>query len=148
MEAVASSRAAMEARGFRVMAWSRLYASPAWPDPSDPPFVNAVAIAEACFDPAEALRRLHAIEAEYGRVRSRPNAPRTLDLDLLAVGELSADGMDGGPVLPHPRMHERAFVLAPLAEIAPGWVHPVLGQDVEALLSAVRAAGGEAWPIE
>ena len=84
-------------------------------------------------DPAALLAALQAIEAQHGRVRSEPNAARTLDLDIIAMGDLVRDAPD--PVLPHPRAHERRFVLAPLAEIAPGWVHPRLGLGVAALLA-------------
>ena len=88
-------------------------------------------------DPAALLALLHRTEAEFGRVRRWRNEARVLDLDLLAYGDLASDGADGGPVLPHPRMADRAFVLLPLAEIAPGWRHPATGQTVEALIAAL-----------
>jgi 2-amino-4-hydroxy-6-hydroxymethyldihydropteridine diphosphokinase len=99
--------------------------------------VNGVARLEGRTDPATLLRRLHAIEARAGRVRNAPNAARTLDLDIIAIDDLVRDAPD--PVLPHPRAHERAFVLRPLRDVCPGWVHPRLGQTVDALLAALPA---------
>jgi len=111
---------------------SSFYKSPAWPDPSDPPFVNAVAAIRTGLQPAELLGLLHRVETEFGRMRSVPNAPRTLDIDLI-----DQDGIVryGDVVLPHPRMADRSFVLAPLAEIAPGWRHPVTGESAGEMLA-------------
>jgi Ser/Thr protein kinase RdoA (MazF antagonist) len=118
-----------------------------------PDYVNGVALLAPCPgaatpDPAALLAALQGIEAAFGRVRPYPNAPRTLDLDLLDLGGLVREGPD--PVLPHPRMQERGFVLAPLCDIAPGWVHPVLGVTAAELLAAevpmvapLLLAGGE-----
>ena len=94
--------------------------------------------------PFALLELLHNIETAYGRVRSRPNAPRTLDLDLLAHGGavMTGEGLE----LPHPRLAERRFVLAPLAEIAPGWRHPVLGETA-AVLAARAIVGSDARPM-
>lgn len=108
------------------------YESAAIPVSDQPAYVNGIAILRGAADPAELLARLHAIEAEFGRVRGVTNASRTLDLDLIAIGGLVRDRPD--PVLPHPRMHERAFVLRPLRDIAPDWRHPRLGLTAGALL--------------
>ena len=122
--------------GMRLLAVSSWWVSaPIPPDPASPPFVNGAALLEGDTTPEALLAALHAIEDEAGRARPRPNAPRVLDLDLIDLGGRVRAGKD--PVLPHPRAHLRAFVLRPLTEIAPGWVHPVLGQRPAALLAGL-----------
>ncbi|PQA86449.1 2-amino-4-hydroxy-6-hydroxymethyldihydropteridine diphosphokinase [Hyphococcus luteus] len=123
---------------------SSLYNTPAWPDPADPPFVNAVAEIETDMGPQALLAALHAVEAGFGRRRSEKNAPRTLDLDLLAYHDMAREGADGGPALPHPRLADRAFVLIPLAEIAPDWRHPVTGERAGALAARLTDRGAAA----
>ena len=100
-----------------------------------PDFVNAVAELDTRLPAGRLLAALHAIEAAAGRERSFANAPRTLDLDLLLYGSERVD--DAGLVVPHPRMHERAFVLVPLLEIAPDAVIPGVG-TARACLERVR----------
>lgn len=115
---------------------SQLYAYPAWPDPQDPVFCNAV-VALKDAPPAETLLdALQGVEAAFGRRRTRRNAPRTLDIDILAYG----DARSFGPrlILPHPGLEERLFVLEPLAEIAPAWVSPRSGRSVGDLIRAAR----------
>jgi len=131
---------------MRLVGLSRWYRSPAWPAGSGAPdYVNGIArLAGRVDDPAAFLATLHAIEARFGRTRGLPNAPRRLDLDLIAVGDLIRPGPD--PVLPHPRAHDRRFVLAPLAEVAPGWRHPGLGRTVEALLADLPDDGTALLP--
>lgn len=144
----ATLRAALDAlvvRGARVLAVSRMFSSPAWPDPSDPPFTNAVASIETDMPPAVLMAALHAVEAEFGRERRLPNAPRTLDLDLIDYGG-RVESPPGGPVLPHPRAAERAFVLAPLLDVAPDWRDPASGRTGRELLKAAQALGNQAFP--
>jgi 2-amino-4-hydroxy-6-hydroxymethyldihydropteridine diphosphokinase len=128
----------LAARDLPVARRSRWYESAPVPASDQPWFVNGVAQLTEVPTPAETLRRLHDIEAELGRVRSVANAPRAVDLDLIdAGGRLSAP--DAWPRLPHPRLHERAFVLLPLAELAPDWRHPETGQSIDALIARLPA---------
>lgn len=131
--------AAMAAAGLDITGCSQWFESEPVPPSDQPWFVNGVVRIEPGTeaDPQNMLDRLHAIEAAFGRLRSAPNAARTLDLDLLALGDTVIEGRPGGVVLPHPRLHLRAFVLLPLAEVAPGWRHPVSGQSVDALIAAL-----------
>ena len=122
-----------ELPGTRLLAASSLYRSAPVGYTVQPDFVNAVAQIETRLGAEALLRELLATEARFGRVRQFPNAPRTLDLDLLLYGDRVI--AEPGLVVPHPRMHERAFVLAPLAEIAPDTVIPGKGR-AGALLAA------------
>lgn len=142
-----AAMAAMAQRGLKIVRKSRFFSSPAWPDPRDPAFVNGVVAIETALSPADVMAILHDIEAVFGRARSVRNAPRTLDLDIIDFAGLISEGREG-PILPHPRAHERAFVLAPLLDVAPDWVHPVLGASGRDLLRAVEAQGSMAVPIE
>jgi 2-amino-4-hydroxy-6-hydroxymethyldihydropteridine diphosphokinase len=108
----------------RLVAASRLYRS-APVQALGPDFINAVAEVETALEPMPLLRALQRIEAAHGRERPYRNAPRTLDLDLLFYADRVID--ESGLTVPHPRLHERAFVLVPLLELAPGLEHPVLG---------------------
>jgi 2-amino-4-hydroxy-6-hydroxymethyldihydropteridine diphosphokinase len=128
----------MRERGLSVGACSSWYESAPVPASDQPWFVNAVVRLDDPPAPARLLSALHDLEAALGRVRSVPNAPRAVDLDLIdAAGRVSASG--DWPVLPHPRLHERAFVLMPLKEIAPDWRHPESGAHIDQLLQALPA---------
>ena len=122
----------------RLVAQSSLYRTTPVGYADQPDFINAAAAVETALCPRELLEALLAIEASHGRERKFPNAPRTLDLDMLLYGELQLH--EGGLTIPHPRMHERAFVLVPLNEIAPHCVVPGRGM-VSGLLRAIDAAG-------
>jgi 2-amino-4-hydroxy-6-hydroxymethyldihydropteridine diphosphokinase len=130
--------AALEAIGrvpnTRMVKTSSLYRTAPIGYATQPDFVNAVAQIETELAPADLLRALQAIEADAGRARTFPNAPRTLDLDLLLYDGLTI--RERGLEVPHPRMHERAFVLAPLAEIAPDIEIPGQGR-ASALLAGI-----------
>jgi 2-amino-4-hydroxy-6-hydroxymethyldihydropteridine diphosphokinase len=126
--------------GLRLRALSRWYMTDPIPPSGQPPYVNAVASlvvtpGTAEPDPAELLGRLQTIEALSGRVRGERNAARPMDLDVIAMGETGGTVRAvPDPVLPHPRMHLRAFVLVPLLDVAPCWVHPMLRRSAGDLL--------------
>jgi len=132
---------AMPKHGIRVVAVSRFYKTPAWPDPTQPAYVNAVAKVETKLLPGELMRALLLIEKAFGRVRKTKWEARSLDLDLIDYGGLVSDAAH--LMLPHPSLHERAFVLMPLADVAAGWRHPDTGESVETLLKIVGDGGVE-----
>lgn len=145
-DAVALLEAALEAfaaHGLTVIARSSWWRSAAWPDPAMPAYTNGVVIVETALDVVETLNALHAIEADFGRVRHEANAARTLDLDVIAHGRTVTG--EGGVRVPHPRAHERRFVMGPLAQIAPGWRHPQ-SNATAAELAACAAVGADAAP--
>ncbi|NNU17329.1 2-amino-4-hydroxy-6-hydroxymethyldihydropteridine diphosphokinase [Parvularcula sp. ZS-1/3] len=122
---------------------SPLYRSSAWPDPSGPEYRNAVLRLESALAPEALLGALLATEAAFGRTRSDDPAlryaPRTLDLDLLAVGDEMRD--TGRLTLPHPRIAERDFVLLPLKDVAPEWRHPVTKRTASEMINALPKIG-------
>lgn len=133
-ETLEAALEALQQSGVTILARSRWYRSAPVPPSEQPWFVNAVASVETSLSPADLLAKLHEIEASFGRSRRRRNEARVLDLDLLAYHDrVSAPGQS--PVLPHPRLAERAFVVLPLGEVAPDWRHPASG------LRAVELAG-------
>ncbi len=121
---------------------SRLYRTEAvGGPPGQPPYLNAAAELKTDLAPHELMAALLDLERRAGRVRSERWGPRTLDLDLLAYDDLKLDMP--GLSLPHPRLFERAFVLAPLGEVAPEWRHPVTGQSVREALARLDRSGVE-----
>lgn len=140
---------------------SKLYRTPAFPPGSGADFVNAAVALETADAPEKVIETLHDIEKKMGRTRKTRWGARTLDLDLIAHGgsvlpdaqtherwrDLNLDEqMTQVPdrlILPHPRVQERAFVLVPLADVAPDWVHPVLGRSVAQMLADLPQAQKE-----
>lgn len=145
----------MAAAGCVLVAISRFFATPAYPPGSGPDFVNAAAVVSSDRAPGALLDLLHEIEARHGRERLQRWGARTLDLDLLAVGDtvlpdaqtqdhwralapeaqqaLAPDRL----ILPHPRLQDRGFVLVPLMDVAPLWTHPRTGNTVAAMVQAL-----------
>jgi 2-amino-4-hydroxy-6-hydroxymethyldihydropteridine diphosphokinase len=119
---------------------SSIIESPAFEvDEPQPSYLNAVVVGATALEPEALLAELMAIERQEGRTRPSLRAPRTLDLDVILFGQRQIDS----PTLtvPHPRFRERRFVLAPLVELAPGWIDPVTGRTAEELLERLKGAG-------
>jgi 2-amino-4-hydroxy-6-hydroxymethyldihydropteridine diphosphokinase len=139
----AAARALAGLPGTRLDQISSWYETAPVPASDQPNYINGVvrltrATPDAS-DPAALLAALQAIENRFGRRRAEANAARTLDLDLIDLDGVVRAAPD--PILPHPRAHLRAFVLLPLLDVAPDWVHPVLGRTARALLSGTDQSG-------
>lgn len=134
----------MSQLGVIIEQQSSWYRTSPVPASDQPDFVNAVASVRTELPPEDLLKTLRAIEIEFGRVRQEKWEARAIDLDLLAYDDLQIleTPQTGEQTLqiPHPRLQERRFVLQPLAEIAPLWVHPTLGKTARELLAEL---GGE-----
>ncbi len=149
---------ALENANVALAATSRLYQTPCFPAGNGPDFVNAVVLVATKLTPRQLLSHLHKIESNFGRIRTERWGARTLDLDLIAVGDrilpdsetvqgwidLSAEQqMKHAPkhlILPHPRLQDRGFVLIPLADVIPDWHHPILGKSVKEMINALPEA--------
>ncbi|MTJ84333.1 MAG: 2-amino-4-hydroxy-6-hydroxymethyldihydropteridine diphosphokinase [Telmatospirillum sp.] len=136
----------LDAEGLRVIRRSRYWRTQPVPISDQPWFVNAVAVIEADLGPQDVLARLHRIEDAVGRVRTVVNAPRVLDLDLLAHGA-TVLRTPPRPLVPHPRLAERAFVLLPMQDVVPGWRHPETGCRLDDLIASLPS-GQVCEPLE
>jgi 2-amino-4-hydroxy-6-hydroxymethyldihydropteridine diphosphokinase len=163
-ETISRAATALSEEGLTLLGLSRLFATPCFPVGAGPDYVNAAAVFrdDRADDLASTLARLHRIEARFGRKRVQRWGMRTLDIDLLAAGDSvlpDAETQDlwrlmppqtqigvapDRLILPHPRLQDRAFVLVPLADVAPDWVHPRTGLSVLQMLEALPAADRDA----
>lgn len=134
----------LSSAGLKIVKRSGWWRSKAWPDSAAPDYINGVVIVETALDPLGVWSRLSDIEAQFGRRRTTPNAPRSLDLDLIAHGraQLQSEVL----ILPHPRANDRLFVMGPLAEIAPNWRCPRVGRTAWTL-ARDAAVGRDAHPV-
>ena len=157
---------ALQAAGLSDLRASRLFATSCFPAGAGPDYVNAAAAFHTDLAPRELLATLHRIEDSFGRIRGQRWGGRTLDLDLIAMGDTllpdretwehwhnlkASEQTRSAPdtlILPHPRLQDRAFVLVPLIDIAPDWRHPVLGKTVAEMTAALpEAALAEVRPL-
>ena len=126
---------------LEVKAKSQVYETPPWGFEDQPKFLNQVIKAQTYLDPEPLLKHLKRLEVALGRKESFPNGPRLIDMDILLFDDLVVD--KPSIVIPHPRLHERGFVLLPLMEIAPGLVHPVNKKSVREMAETCNREGIE-----
>jgi 2-amino-4-hydroxy-6-hydroxymethyldihydropteridine diphosphokinase len=124
---------------IRVTALSPVYETPPWGYADQPAFLNMALAGETESNPSDLIAFLKNLESELGREKTFRNGPRLIDMDILFFDDLRMD--EPGLVIPHPRLHERAFVLVPLNDIAPGLIHPELGRAMRDLLKEVDTKG-------
>jgi len=132
--------------GIAVSAVSSIYETEPWGYADQPAFLNQVVGGATPLSPQQLKSFIKQIESGLGRTPTFQYGPRLIDIDILSHGNLVLDEPD--LVIPHPRIAERAFVLVPLAEIAPAWLHPVLGVTVKGLLEKVDCTGVKLYPSD
>jgi 2-amino-4-hydroxy-6-hydroxymethyldihydropteridine diphosphokinase len=124
---------------MKVKKKSPVYESPPWGFADQPAFLNQVIMVETYEEPERLLKHIKRLETALGRAPSFQNGPRLIDIDILFYDDIMLD--TASLVIPHPRLHERAFVLVPLSDIAPDLVHPVLNKSVQEMLADVNING-------
>lgn len=138
-QTIEAAKTALEQSGVKIRRSSRIWVTAPVPASDQPWYRNAMISADTSLSPGALMRVLLDIERSFGRVRAEKNAARVLDLDLIAHYDVIMEREDVH--IPHPRMHERAFVLVPLQEIAPGWRHPVLDKSVSDMVGDLKDLG-------
>ena len=143
---LANLRAALDSFSpdIKVIAESNIYETPPWGYTDQPAFLNMAVKCETDLEPESLLKRLKTLEVQIGREKSFHWGPRLIDLDILFYDDIIFESES--LTIPHPRLHERAFVLVPLAEIAPNLFHPVLKRTIRQLLSTLDAEEIKKYP--
>lgn len=131
--------------GVAVSAVSSFYKTSPWGDTAQPEFINAVVEIYTNLSPGDLLSVAKSIERDLGRKQRRRWGPREIDIDILLYGCKIVDSDDLR--IPHPRMCERGFVMAPLAELNPNLVHPISGIKISEILESIRQTGAEKWEV-
>lgn len=134
-ETLVRAQKELEEKGVKRLAASKTWLTRPVPPSGQPLYRNAVIAVETSLAPLKLLDQLKKTEKKFGRYSDIKNAARCLDLDILAYHDMVSDKPE--LTLPHPRLHQRGFVLYPLSEIAPGWVHPVSGQSVAEMIESL-----------
>jgi 2-amino-4-hydroxy-6-hydroxymethyldihydropteridine diphosphokinase len=140
---LAAARREIAARMVPILAASRIYETEPVGPPGQGLYLNQVLVVETAASPEELVRAARAIEQDLGRRPGERWGPRVIDIDLLLCGD--EVHVSATAIVPHPRLHERAFVLVPLAEVMPEWRHPLRGADVRALLAACGRQPVKLW---
>ncbi|MCX6079520.1 MAG: 2-amino-4-hydroxy-6-hydroxymethyldihydropteridine diphosphokinase [Chloroflexi bacterium] len=124
---------------IRILTESKIYETEPWGYTDQPAFLNMVVRAETELAPQGLLARLKELEASLGRIPGFRNGPRLIDLDILFYDDISLD--TPGLVIPHPRLHERSFVLVPLADVAADFVHPIIARSIREIIETQDLRG-------